>query len=390
MTDPTAIHDLYARVGNLLDAGDFAAVDAILRDTSADEVETTFALSLLTATLAFRDDLPSRPAFFADVRVVVTERGTLREHPTLLDGLEGASPPRAADKGCAFCGKPQPPHSNYCSWACMIACARANGGVAYLPNGLPIGSIRADGMMFEHGHGDHPTYLFPVDVDGKNDSDEAAEGFAEYPQSHALVYTDGNVALTMYEANYALWSVRDGAPLGGRCQREHERLAEASREKIRALVEQREAQAERAAGDTATIAQAPGLHRPVPWRVELRDGSAHTVNVFYYDGPNASRCWFAEWGDDGRARSDESDYAAVRDLVASMGWNATRIVLPHADEARTALAQAAAKLDAVAAGERSLAEAEERDGDETHAAMRRQNAWAFAKAAELIRPKETP
>lgn len=209
----------------------------------------------------------------------------------------------ADDCRCAHCGKPTPPHSNYCGWACMIAYARANGGVEYLPNGLPIGCIRSDGMMFECENGDHPMYLFPVDVDGQEYPSDVAEGFSEYPQLHALVYTDGNIALTLYEANYALWHVHDGIPLGGRYQRDHERLSDASLEKIRAL---------------------------------------------------AAR------------RSDDVRAALVR----------------------AALARAAALLDNVAAAERSLAEAEELDGDETHATMRRQNAWAFAKAAALIRPKE--
>lgn len=202
------------------------------------------------------------------------------------------------DKGCVQCGKPPPPHNNYCGWDCMIAYAKANGGVAYLPNGLPIGSIRADGMMFEHSHGDHPNYLFPVDVDGTNDPGDAAEGFERYPETHALIYTDGWVALTLHEDSHALWSVRSGAPLGGNLPTE--RLSEASREKVRALVARR------------------------------------------------------------------------------------------SDDVRDALTRAAAMLDNVAAAERSLAESEEHDGDETHATMRRQNAWAFAKAAELIRLKETP
>lgn len=43
------------------------------------------------------------------------------------------------------------------------------------------------------------------------------------------------------------------------------------------------------------------------------------------------------------------------------------------------------KLTQAAEGQDALAEAEEREGDSAHAAIRRQNAWAFRKAAEMIR-----
>lgn len=132
------------------------------------------------------------------------------------------------------------PNWTFCSWNCLVAQARAEGNPEHAPNGLPIRSIRADGLLMEHSDADHPTYIFPVEVDGKNDPGDVALGHHEYPQSHALVYTDGRIALTMYEANYTLWSLRNGKPLGGRYQREHERLSEASCQKVREYAEKRE------------------------------------------------------------------------------------------------------------------------------------------------------
>lgn len=46
-----------------------------------------------------------------------------------------------------------------------------------------------------------------------------------------------------------------------------------------------------------------------------------------------------------------------------------------------------AELENVAACEESLAEADRGDGDEEHWLMHRQNAWAFRKAAELVRKR---
>jgi hypothetical protein len=51
------------------------------------------------------------------------------------------------------------------------------------------------------------------------------------------------------------------------------------------------------------------------------------------------------------------------------------------DAERRSIAQ---KLIRAAQGQDALAESEEADGDAEHAAMRRQNAWAFRKAAGMI------
>ena len=105
-------------------------------------------------------------------------------------------------------------------------------GPRHCPNGLPVKCILANGIGLECEGGDHPTYLFPVSVDGENHPEDEANEFYEYPQTHALIYTDGSVALTLYECNYTLWSLRTGTGLGGRYQDESDRLSEEIRAKI--------------------------------------------------------------------------------------------------------------------------------------------------------------
>lgn len=139
-----------------------------------------------------------------------------------------------------FCGKETQPGHNYCDFLCMIEAAKAEGGVVSTPNGLPIGSIHANGNMYEHEHGDHPDYKFPVKVNyngpigedeiqdytmitGKEPSDEEAIR-SLFRQTHALIYTDGTVAVTLYEGSYAMWQVNSGKYLGGKYASEY-RLA---------------------------------------------------------------------------------------------------------------------------------------------------------------------
>lgn len=109
---------------------------------------------------------------------------------------------------CAFCDKPAPYAHNYCSYECHIAAARADGAVEHLPNGLPIRCITGDGKLLEVANGDHPDYIFPVDVEGPPET----IGDIEYPggEFHALIYTDGNIALTLYECEYYLWLLPSG------------------------------------------------------------------------------------------------------------------------------------------------------------------------------------
>jgi hypothetical protein len=65
--------------------------------------------------------------------------------------------------------------------------------------------------MLEHEHGDHPDYQFPVKV-------ESPQGM----QVHALLYTDGYVALTIFESSYALWNIRTGKLVEGSLWKDEE------------------------------------------------------------------------------------------------------------------------------------------------------------------------
>ncbi len=128
-------------------------------------------------------------------------------------------------KHCLFCKKEIDRCYNYCNWDCMVAEAKANGGQVICPNGLPIRSIRRDGNMYEHEHGDHPDYKFPVDVlyVGPIDDDDRKrwtefmgrpltdeEVLRMEDETHALIYTDGFIAVTMYECCYAIFNLGTG------------------------------------------------------------------------------------------------------------------------------------------------------------------------------------
>jgi len=149
---------------------------------------------------------------------------------------------------CPNCEKELPRYLNYCDWDCGVALAKKAGGRVRTPNGLPIGCIKADNTMLEMEHGDHPDYKFPVEIEyiaDLTDDDRSDAELMGYETSdedvrrsrhekHALIYTDGNVALTMYECNYAMWHLRDGDSLGGRYAKQGVlRLSQESIEKIR-------------------------------------------------------------------------------------------------------------------------------------------------------------
>jgi hypothetical protein len=109
--------------------------------------------------------------------------------------------------------------------------------------------------MLEIENGDHPTYMFPVDVEyvGNNaegvfsmiDCDgkkvDMGEGWVEAQkiQEHALIYTDGCVALTLYECCYALWHLRDGRIMSSSktslWKEEDWKLTQGTLEKLRTL-----------------------------------------------------------------------------------------------------------------------------------------------------------
>lgn len=64
-------------------------------------------------------------------------------------------------------------------------------------------------------------------------------------------------------------------------------------------------------------------------------------------------------------------------LIAEVRTLRALVETAHGDSIRTLLS--------AADGEESMAESESRDGDDRHAAIRRQTAWSFRKAAEMIR-----
>lgn len=131
---------------------------------------------------------------------------------------------------CVFCNKECPTLQNYCSWNCMLDEAKAAGGAVNTPNNLPIRVIDFNGDMWEHSHANHPNYKFPVDVEfigtltdddiqdyriccGKDPlDDEKLRNFKR--ETHALIYTDGNIALTMFEYNYYIFNVMNGKLIG--------------------------------------------------------------------------------------------------------------------------------------------------------------------------------
>lgn len=134
-------------------------------------------------------------------------------------------------KSCPNCGKDIEGNSNYCSWDCHVELARKEGCVDHRPNDLPVRCITAAGLLIECGHGDHPDYKFPVVAEyvGSRDdeqfswigfdgvckpmSEQEKDCFSR--ETHALIYCDGSVAVTMYECCYAMWYVRDGSLAGG-------------------------------------------------------------------------------------------------------------------------------------------------------------------------------
>lgn len=110
---------------------------------------------------------------------------------------------------CKYCNK----EVQDCTFDCHIQEARDAGGKEFRPNGLPVTCIQAfDNTMLECEHGDHDTYIFPVTVLHLEEDDNTPE-----EETHALIYTDKQVALTLNECRYWLWSLCDGNVLRGPC-----------------------------------------------------------------------------------------------------------------------------------------------------------------------------
>lgn len=123
-------------------------------------------------------------------------------------------------KTCCTCGKETADGRNYCDWECIVNGAKHRGGAVHSPNGLPVMSVKRDDSMWEHEHADHPTYLFPVEVSREPLTDDEAQWscgdgtkepmdddnrWMSAHQTHAVVFADRCLVLTMYECCYALW-----------------------------------------------------------------------------------------------------------------------------------------------------------------------------------------
>lgn len=98
------------------------------------------------------------------------------------------------------------------------------------PNGLPLACHRFDGWSFECEDGDHRDYMFPIMVEFTGQAPEDALTCEYQPERHALIYSDGFVALTLYEHRYFLWRVSNGDPIRGQ---ESYRVSQASLEILR-------------------------------------------------------------------------------------------------------------------------------------------------------------
>lgn len=149
---------------------------------------------------------------------------------------------------CLFCEKQTPPSHNYCSWNCHVEHAKSEGLQVVAPNGLPIVIITSDKVM-EHEHADHADYKFPVDIEyvGVVDDDymidfemlsgrmgSEDEVRRSLMETHALVYANDNVAVTMFEHCYAFWYTKSNKLVYGTLWKPNNwRLSEDSLFKVR-------------------------------------------------------------------------------------------------------------------------------------------------------------
>lgn len=171
------------------------------------------------------------------------------------------------------------------SWNERVERALAEGAPVFRKNGLPFVCQRADGALLEHEHADHPSYLFPVEVEyalEKPDTfrdqcvdrgirpeherheiewtlDGSPKAFcktcqralseaevvhiqsyliaeiecSQYePHDEALIFRDDAIAVTLYECCYTVWRRKDGSILHGPTWSKDWRLTRAAIAKI--------------------------------------------------------------------------------------------------------------------------------------------------------------
>jgi hypothetical protein len=154
---------------------------------------------------------------------------------------------------CIHCRKEVPSHLNFCDWDCLVQDRLAHGAKIHAPNGLPV-RCTAGNLLVECEHGDHADYKFPITIDFIGDTSkfgfvsgdgnggivetpatpEEIEGFSH--ETHAVIYTDGYVVVTMNEHCYAMWSVRNGECWGGNLWKKGEwKINEESLKKLDAI-----------------------------------------------------------------------------------------------------------------------------------------------------------
>lgn len=112
---------------------------------------------------------------------------------------------------CENCGQKTSPHSSVCGWNCLVEYTKKHGGVVHTPNNLPIKCIAGDRML-EHEHGDHPDYKFPVEILFRPSPSQPPRR-ANPPEEHALIYSDGCIAVTLYECEYYMWHLEKNAEI---------------------------------------------------------------------------------------------------------------------------------------------------------------------------------
>jgi hypothetical protein len=121
---------------------------------------------------------------------------------------------------CCNCGKKIPDLHSYCTWDCQIDAWRKSGGVECCPNGLPVRCLRSDGVMLEHAAADHHDYKFPIQVEfvGQIPADHKDWDHSYENELHALIYSDGFIAVTICDCSYFMWYVnnRDNGRYGGK------------------------------------------------------------------------------------------------------------------------------------------------------------------------------
>jgi hypothetical protein len=133
----------------------------------------------------------------------------------------------------------------FCGWDCHVDQKRKEGAKVFAPNNLYITCIRGDGALMEHEHADHKDYKFPVQMEYEGQSictDKCTlvggECLDHYPEAHALLYSDGYVAITLHEHLYYMWEVetREQLPYGVAKDDKHPiKISKVACDKIKAL-----------------------------------------------------------------------------------------------------------------------------------------------------------